>query len=395
MVVGTRNGVSFAGKKDAVVYPKEASRKAAFVVLTRNPATPAKAKQLARLISRIDRSVPCGVIKGFGEYVMEESRDTPSWFPLNFANPKLFSFLHRSCAGKFSGILTGKIPMVSGDPGDMSHVLAASGSYRLHKHTRKRAAPDTDTDRAEREHGGLFLEVADKGKGKYPAIWDGCPRDTFGGHFAPPDRRLMEQPPNVWMNPVQGFADKARDYFKLGGTFGIRMSFRVSTSHALAAKFTVRMPSANFIPLTLRDDEDGAKTKAMAAWLNSSLGTALIVKHSTATAEAKVAFSGHGVKTMAWLDVSRLVPETIAALADAYDALVADEKSGRTLDRISNITKDRQRAKLDELVARALGITGDFGKLCEMMSREMIFTGNYRGEGDENGAVLGGLDEDA
>ena len=390
MVVGTRNNIPFAENKDAFVPRDALSRKTAFVILTRNPATQAKAKQLARLISEIDRAAPRGVISGFGEYVMEESRDILSWSALNFSNPELYRFLCQLSAGNFSGILTGKIPMVSGAPGKMSHVLAESGDYRLNKHTQKRAADDTDTDRMERRRGTLFLEVADKGKGRHPATWGGCPHDTFGGYFAEPDSRRMEQPPNVWMNPLRGFDERARDYFnRLGGAFGVRVSFGVNTSHALAAKFTVSMPSATtFIPLNLRDDEDGKKTKAMVAWLNSSLGTALIVKHSTAAAGAKVQFTGHGVKTMAWLDVSRLEPESIAALASAYDEMVADEKKGRTLDRIANITKDRQRAKLDELVAKALGIKGDFGKLREMMSREMIFTGHRQDESADNGGVL-------
>ena len=390
MVVGTRNNIPFAENRDAFVPRDASSRKAAFVILTRNPATPAKAEELARLISEIDRAAPRGIIKGFGEYVMDEVRDTPSWFPLNFANPKLYKFLCQASAGNLSGILSGKIPMLIGGPQRKESVLEKQGDYHLHTHTRKRNAPETETDMKMRLQGDLCLEVADKGKGKYPAIWEGCPHKTFGGYFAPPDRRLMERPPNVWMAPVQDLGKKARDYFRrLGGAFGIRMSFGVNTSHALAAKFTVNMPSATtFIPLTLRDDEDGKKTKAMVAWLNSSLGTALIVKHCTVAGGAKVQFSGHGVKTMAWLDVSRLERERIAALADAYDEMVADEKEGRTLDRIANITKDRQRAKLDELVAKALGIKGDFGKLREMMSREMIFTGHRQNESAENGGVF-------
>ena len=380
MVVGTRNAVPFSGKCDASAPCGEASRKAAFVILTRNPATPAKAKQLARLISRIDRSAPHGIIRGFGEYVMDESRDIPSWFALNFADPKLYKFLCQASAGTLSGILSGKIPVLVG--GERGAVLEKQGDYHLHTHTRKRNAPETATDMKMRAHGDLCLEVADKGKGKHPAIWEGCPHKDFGGYFAPPDRRLMEQPPNVWMAPAPGGDKKAREYFQSGGgLFGIRMSFRVNTSHALAAKFTVKMPSASaFVPLTLKDDKDGVKTKAMVAWLNSSLGTALIVKHSTVAADAKVMFSGHGVGTMAWLDVSRLERKRIVALADAYDEMAADEKEERTLDRIASITKDRQRAKLDELVAKALGIKGDFGKLREMMSREMIFTGKYQGE---------------
>ena len=101
MVVGTRNDTPFVEKKDAPAPAREAaSRKAAFVVLTRNPATPAKAKQLARLISNIDRSAPRGVIQGFGEYVMDEVRDAASWDILNFSNPDLSMFLRKASTGK-------------------------------------------------------------------------------------------------------------------------------------------------------------------------------------------------------------------------------------------------------------------------------------------------------
>ena len=389
MVVGTRNDTPFVEKKDAPAPAREAaSRKAAFVVLTRNPATPSKAKQLARLISNIDRSAPRGVIQGFGEYVMDEVRDAASWDILNFSNPDLSMFLRKASAGNLSGMLTGSIPMLVGGVGGDEAKLGIRGCYRLDHHTEKRCAPDTDTDRRERERGSLFLTVADKGKGQYAAIWEGCPDKTYGGYFVKPNRERMVQKPNVWMNPRPGCEDKAREYFKGGGFFGIRRTFRVNTSHALAAVFTEPLLSCTFLPLTLRDDEDGAKTKAMVAWLNSSLGTALIVKHSTVAAEAKVMFSGHGVKTMAWLDVSRLEPERIAALAAAYDAMVADEKAGRTLGRIGNIAKDPQRAKLDGLAARALGIKGDFGRLRDLMAREMIFTGAERGGSDEDEAVF-------
>ena len=384
MVVGTRNNTPFAERKDAP-DPESASHKAAFVVLTRNPATPAKAKQLARLISKIDRSTPHGIIKGFGRYVMEEVRDTASWDVLNFSNPTLSALLREASTGKLSGILTGSFPMLVGGVGGDDAKLGLRGCYRLDHHTEKRCAPDTDTDNRERKRGNLFLTVADKGKGQYAAIWEGCPDQIYGGYYAKPNRERMLQKPNVWMNPLPGYEGRAREYFKGGGFFGIRRTFRVNTSHALAAVFTEPLLSCTFLPLTLRDDEDGTKTKAMVAWLNSSLGTALIIKRSTVAAEAKAMFSGHGVKTMAWLDVSRLERKRIVALADAYDAMVADEKEGRTLDRIGNITKDRQRAKLDELVAKALGIKGDFGKLREMMSREMIFTGKYQGE---NGGAL-------
>ena len=101
MVVGTRNDTRFVEKKDAPIPVREAaSRKAAFVVLTRNPATPSKAKQLARLISNIDRSAPRGVIQGFGEYVMDEIRDAASWDILNFSNPDLSIFLRKASTGK-------------------------------------------------------------------------------------------------------------------------------------------------------------------------------------------------------------------------------------------------------------------------------------------------------
>ena len=385
MIVGTRNDTPF-GTPDNCAD----SHKAAFVILTQNPITSAKAEELARLISKIDRSKPCGVIKGFGEYVMEEARDTLSWFALNFANPTLYNFLRRASTGNLSGVLSGKIPVLVGGPKARESVLAMQGDYHLHSVTRKKNAVETKTDKEMRENGALFLEVADKKNSKYPGIWEGCPVAKFGGYFVEPDRRRMEQKPNVWMDVIPTNESRAQAYFaKNSGEFGVRMSFRVNTSHALAAMFTTKMPSANtFIPLTLQNDEDGKKTKAMVAWLNCSLGTALIVKHSTGAAEAKVMFSGHGVRTMAWLDVSRLKLEVINALADAYDTMVADEKEGRTLDRIGKITKDRQRAKLDELVAKALGIKGDFGKLREMMSREMIFTGNVQRGNDENEAIL-------
>ena len=384
MVIGTRNDTPFKKPDDCAP-----SHKAAFVVLTKNPTTSTKAKTLARLIAEIDRSMPSGVIGGFGKYIMEEVRDTPSWLALNFANPKLYEFLRYVSSGNFSGVLFGKIPVLVGGIGGKDAKLGTSGSYRLHKHTQKRMVPKTNTDLVELEHGGLFLEVADKGRGKYPAIWDGCPVRKFGGYFVPPDRSLMEQPPNVWVIPTSDGKAEAKQYFQTAGEFGIRMSYRTNTSHALAAKFTTKMQSAStFIPLTLRDDDDGKKTKAMVAWLNCSLGTALIVKHSTVAEGAKVMFSGHGVKTMAWLDVSRLTRKTIVALADAYDTIVADEKKGKTLGRIGEITKDPQRAKLDNLVGRALGITGDFGKLREMMSREMIFAGTLQEGNEENEAVL-------
>ena len=383
MVVGTRNDTSFGTPGNCAP-----SHKAAFVILTQNPTTSAKAKELARLISGIDRSVSHGNVGGFGEYVMDETRDIASWDILNFSNPMLSMFLRKASTGNLSGILTGSIPMLVGGVGDSKAKLGIRRCYRMDHHTKKRCAPDSETNRREERRGNLFLTVADKGKGKYPAIWDGCPDKKFGGYFVKPNRERMLQSPNVWMNPRSECTSKAEKYFQTRGHFGIRRTFRVNTSHALAAMFTEPLLSCTFLPLTLWDDENCTKSKAMVAWLNCSLGTALIVKHSTVAAEAKVMFSGHGVRTMAWLDVSRLKPEVINALADAYDTMVADEKEGRTLDRIGKITKDRQRAKLDELVAKALGIKGDFGKLREMMSREMIFTGNVQRGNDENEAVL-------
>ena len=371
MVVGTRNATRFRAPDTCT-----RSHKTAFVILTHNPTTPAKAATLARLINDIDRSKPRGTIQGFGQYVMDESRDVASWDILNFANPDLSMFLRKVGDGKMSGLLSGIVPMLVGGVGEKTAALGVRKCYRLNKHTEKQNKDDTLTDAAERERGNLFLQVANRrDKRTYPVRWEGCPEENFGGYFLPPERDLIEVGPNAWVNPTRGGATRARNYFADAGHFGIRISFGVTTSHTLAVRFTEPMLSCSFLPFTLHDDPNGKKTKAMVAWLNCTLGIGLLVKHSTVAGGSKVQFTGHGAKNMAWLDVSRLPPAAISDLAAAYDTMRAEEKAGKRLGKIGDIAKDRQRAKLDRMVAKALGIKGDFRPLREMMAGEMIFAG--------------------
>ena len=119
--------------------------------------------------------------------------------------------------------------------------------------------------------------------------------------------------------------------------------------------------------LPLKDDEGGEKTKAVVAWLNSSMRTTLMVKHSSPSkgGEDRSFYKPrHKHNALRSLSTKSKSNKLIKIRVPRMMTMVADnEYLELTLDRIGNITTDRLRAKLNRLFAEALKIKGDFGQV--------------------------------
>ena len=106
--------------------------------------------------------------------------------------------------------------------------------------------------------------------------------------------------------------------------------------------------------------------KALAIWLNSTLGLLLLIAHRQETRGAWVKFKKPVLSDMPVLDVRSLDQGQRKRLSDAYDVLASEP-----LLPFPQMAEDSARQLIDEVVQDALGLP-DVAPLREMLAREPI-----------------------
>lgn len=106
--------------------------------------------------------------------------------------------------------------------------------------------------------------------------------------------------------------------------------------------------------------------KALAVWLNSTLGLIMLLGHRAETRGAWVDFKKPTLLSMPVLDVRKIREQQLKRLAGAYDGL-----AGKNVRPLLEMDIDPVRAAMDKAIAQALHLP-DLSSLRELLAREPV-----------------------
>ena len=112
--------------------------------------------------------------------------------------------------------------------------------------------------------------------------------------------------------------------------------------------------------------EDVPSEKALAVWLNSTLGTLTILAQRTSTRGGWVAIKKADLEQLPVLDLSRLSPSQLQELADLFDSLAEEEFA-----RLPGMVHCPTRQALDDGISQILGLP-DLANLRSLLASEPV-----------------------
>ena len=139
--------------------------------------------------------------------------------------------------------------------------------------------------------------------------------------------------------------------------------------HLSAVCVASRVLSNVWWPVSL-NTADHSSEKAIALWLNSSIGLLMLLGHREETAGPWVGFKKTVLESMPVIDVTRLSANQLARLAAAFD-----EIADLSVAPFREMADDPTRAAIDDAIREALDLP-DFSILRELLAREPIISGS-------------------
>ena len=112
--------------------------------------------------------------------------------------------------------------------------------------------------------------------------------------------------------------------------------------------------------------EDDATEKALAVWLNSSLGLLTILAQRTSTRGGWVAMKKADLEVLPVLDIRQLSPSQLQAMSDLFDQLVDDE-----FKRLPGMADCQSRRTLDDGFSQVLALP-DLTNLRRLLASEPV-----------------------
>jgi hypothetical protein len=211
------------------------------------------------------------------------------------------------------------------------------------------------------------FELADY-KTSFPAFWN---------HEA--DRvRSLQQKRNAYLNPLleprpgRTVLRNADHLWTKAGRLLIAERLRLNT-HRLATIWCPQRVLSNVWWTTTLRSEQKNDEKALALWLNSSLGILLLLTYREETEGAWGKFKKPLLEQMPVLDPDQLPDVTRDELASVFDTIGAEG-----LYPIAQIEHDPVRARIDDALAAALAIP-DLSPLRSMLGAEPLLRGDLAG----------------
>ncbi len=171
-------------------------------------------------------------------------------------------------------------------------------------------------------------------------------------HLAP----LAEARPGRKLKPLHTLWPKA-------GCLLIAERLWLNTTRMVAMRTEVSVLSNVFWPVKTDND---AWDKALAVWLNSSLGLLTLLARRTTTRAGWSAMKKADLARLPVLDVSQLTPGQLAALSELFDDLADD-----TFERLPAMVDCPTRSKLDNGVAEILDLP-DLSGLRMLLASEPV-----------------------
>jgi len=210
-------------------------------------------------------------------------------------------------------------------------------------------------------HDGFALS---KTPTAYPALW---------GHDAE-QQVSISQPCNAYLTPL-GSAKKGRplrrveDLWPLAGRLLLAERLWLNTQRLIATRVPQPCLSNVWWPLRLSPrTKVEQREKALALWLNSTLGLVCSLSDRLVTRGAWVAFKKPTLLATPVLDVAGLGKSRLSSLAEAYTGLAE-----QVLRPFPQIAEDPVRAEIDEAVRKAFRLP-DFSILRTLLAQEPILS---------------------
>ena len=205
-------------------------------------------------------------------------------------------------------------------------------------------------------------------------VWDGFERtDTVTAypmvenHDTEQRKRLVARPDKYLaplVKPRPGRNLKAVDQlWPKAGRLLVSERLRLDTTRVVAMRSEARVLSNVWWPIRI---EDVAIEKALAAWLNSSLGLLTILAQRTSTEGGWVAMKKADLEELPILDLRQLPPPQLQAMSDLFDGLVEAE-----FTRLPGMAECPSRRDLDDGISRLLGLP-DLSNLRRLLATEPV-----------------------
>ncbi len=137
----------------------------------------------------------------------------------------------------------------------------------------------------------------------------------------------------------------------------------LETTRVVAMRSETRVLSNVWWPVRV---EDEAAEKALAVWLNSSLGLLTLLAHRTSTRGGWVAMKKADLEELPVLDVRYLTPAQLQGLSNLFDGLVEDE-----FERLPGMAHCLARRSLDDGISEILGLP-NLGTLRDLLASEPV-----------------------
>ena len=112
--------------------------------------------------------------------------------------------------------------------------------------------------------------------------------------------------------------------------------------------------------------EDNATEKALAVWMNSSLGLLTILAQRTSTRGGWVAMKKADLEELPVLDTRSLSPAQLTGLSELFEEMAEAE-----FERLPGLAHCPARRSLDDGVSRILGLP-DLGTLRSLLASEPV-----------------------
>ena len=205
-------------------------------------------------------------------------------------------------------------------------------------------------------------------------VWDGFERtDTVTAYpmvenHDTEQRRRMVVGPDCYLAPLAkprpGRNLKAvEQLWPKAGRLLVSERLWLETTRVVAMRSDTKVLSNVWWPVRV---EDTATEKALALWLNSSLGLLTILAQRTSTRGGWVAMKKADLEEMPVLDVHQLSQVQIKAMADLFDKMVQAE-----FQRLPGMSNCQARRSLDDGISQVFGLP-DLSTLRTLLASEPV-----------------------
>jgi hypothetical protein len=196
----------------------------------------------------------------------------------------------------------------------------------------------------------------------FPAFW---------GHDAQAITTL-EQEPNAFLMTLAEAKErrtlrKAEDLWPLAAKIMLAERIWLYTQRMVCLRVSEIVLSNMWWPVSLREPLRSEEIeKALALWLNSTLGLLLVLANRQETRGAWIDFKKPVLEKLPVLDLGSLSVAQLAQLAAAYDEVCREE-----LRPFPEMNSDPVRARIDAAIAQALDLP-DFSILRRLLAQEPV-----------------------